>query len=439
MRIRILAVILLAAAVSLPLGAQTEAFVQRGELQREGRAWVQVAQCSVGVEPGGTLTVRADIGAVQVQTGANDRITCQVRLAAYTRSREDAQRLLNNFHLSLRRVTGGSAYLAGQFGSGQRASRLQTVVFEIQVPLEFNLDVETGAGNVEVERLQGELRVATAAGEIRTGEILGPVRVETAGGNIDLGDLGEDLVARTAGGFVHVGNVQGTALLESGGGHIITGRIEGEVRAETAGGDIVLRGAGHDVIVQTAGGQIRVGEIGGSLRAQTAGGSIRLDAAGGPVRVQTAGGSINLYQVQSGVEAVTAAGSILAQISASEESFAPSTLQTAFGNVEVYLPADLPLTIEATIDMATGHKISSDFPLEIKGRPASFQPTQIRGHGVLNGGGALLRIQTVSGNIRIHRLDAASRERLRRQQQLYWQRWQQREDRRQREQEREDR
>ncbi|MFQ5723388.1 MAG: DUF4097 domain-containing protein [Terriglobia bacterium] len=436
---RIVAAILLAAAVSLPLGAQTEATVQRGELQREGRAWVEVVECSVGVEPGGTLTVRADMGAVQVRIGADDRVSCQVRLAAYVRSRETTQRLLNNYQLSLRRVRGGSAYLGGEFRSGRRASRLQSVVLEIQVPLEFNLDVETGAGNVEVERLQGELRVATAAGEIRTGEILGPVRAETAGGNIDLGDLGGDLVARTAGGCVRVGNVQGTALLESGGGHIITGRIEGEVRAETAGGDIVLRGAGHDVIVQTAGGQIRVGEIGGSLQGQTAGGSIRLDAARGPVRVQTAGGSINLYQVQSGVEAATAAGSILAQISASEESFAPSALQTAVGDVEVYLPADLPLTIEATIDMASGYKISSDFPLEIEGSPARFRPTQLRGRGALNGGGALLRIQTVSGNIRIYRLDAASRERLRQQQQLYWQRWQQREDRRQRQQEREDR
>lgn len=422
-------------ALGVPLRAQTRAGVDRGEVERRGSAWVQEIDCRVPVEPGGTLTVRVASGTVRVTPVEDqEQMECEVRLAVYAGSREQAQRVLDDYQLIVRRVTGGSAYLGSKFS-------VPSAVYRIRVPLQFNLDLETQAGNLIVRDLQGDLRAASAAGEIRTGKVRGNVRVETAGGNLELGNIEGRLEARTAGGCVRVGDVEGNAVIESGGGHIITGRIRSDVRAQTAGGDIVLHGAGADVSVQTAGGQIRVGETRGSLRAQTAGGSIRLDAVQGPIRVETAGGSIDLYQVLSGVQASTAAGRILAKFAATAESFAPSALQTAVGDVEVYLPANLPLTIDATIDMAAGHKISSDFPLQIEGGQHRFHPSQVRGHGALNGGGAVLRIRTVSGDIKILKLDQASLERLRRQQESQWQRWrelhlEQLERERQREQER---
>jgi DUF4097 and DUF4098 domain-containing protein YvlB len=285
--------------------------------------------------------------------------------------------------------------------------------FDIKLPARFNLDVETQGGDIGVEgALQGEARLTTAGGDIRTTEISGPIRVETAGGGITLGNLGARAEARTAGGSIHVGNVQGDATLETSGGGIQVGQVDGTLRAETAGGDVVIAGAGGQVVAQTAGGQIQVGPTGGSVRAETAGGSIRLRGARGRVVAETAGGSIDLLQLGAGVRANTSAGRILAQFNASAKTFAASQLETSMGDVYVYLPGSLPLTIDAAIDAAAGHHIVTDFPLSILGDKEDFGERTIRGHGTLNGGGEVLRIRTVAGNIEIRKLDSRGLEDL---------------------------
>jgi len=167
----------------------------------------------------------------------------------------------------------------------------------------------------------------------------------------------------------------------------------------------VIGGSGADVYAQTAGGRIRIGETGGRVRAETAGGSISVDAAGGPVQVQTAGGSIDLQRVRTGVEATTVAGRIQAQFAATRESYQPSTLENSFGDIEVFLPADLPLTIQAEIQQSMGHTITTDFPLVVKNRGSEFGPRQVEARGELNGGGGLLRLRTTGGNIVIRKLN----------------------------------
>jgi hypothetical protein len=112
--------------------------------------------------------------------------------------------------------------------------------------------------------------------------------------------------------------------------------------------------------------------------------------------------------------------------------------------VYVYLPANLALTIDAAIETAAGHQIRSDFPLEIQGNREELVPTTLRGRGPLNGGGEVLKIRTVAGNIEIRKIDAASERELQQREEDTWKSWQQRrseKDRRnqQREKERQER
>lgn len=201
---------------------------------------------------------------------------------------------------------------------------------------------------------------------------------------------------------------------------------------------MVIAGAAGEVVAQTAGGQIEVGPTGGSVRAETAGGSIRLQGARGRVVVETAGGSIDLLQLEAGVRANTSAGRILAQFNATAKTFAASQLETSMGDVYVYLPVGLSLTIDAAIDAAAGHHIVTDFPLSILGDKEDFGERTIRGHGALNGGGEVLRIRTVAGNIEIRKLDSRSLEDLKSREETSWNRWQERQaEKNQRQRERE--
>jgi hypothetical protein len=412
-----------AACIGYGLAGRTnlyaQASVHRGTPQREGRGWVELATCEAPVREGGRLVVRADFGSIVVKPGAKDQMNCQIHLRAYRPSEEEARRYFQAYELSLRTVENGDVVLVGrstQHGEHQGLS----VDYHVSVPLKFNLDLDTQGGDLRVGNLDGEFRGRTAGGNISSGDISGPVQVETAGGDITLGNMGQRVEAHTAGGAIHLKDVQGDTVLETSGGEIVTGVIKGSVSAKTAGGDIVLRGASGPVRAETAGGQIQIGQCEGSVKAQTAGGSIRLHGARGMVVAQTAGGSIDLFRLQSAVRAMSAAGPILAEFNANRSSFAASQLQTAVGDVKVFLPPDLPLTTNAAIQQAFGHKILSDFPIHVQGDEQSFRQRSLRAEGELNGGGQLLRINTMTGNIEIRKLDPHTLEQLKAAQEAFW-------------------
>jgi DUF4097 and DUF4098 domain-containing protein YvlB len=431
---------------ALPLQALGQSIVKRGTPVRHGKAsWTETYEWTAPAREGGKLILRADMGSVEITPGSGNQLEGRVVVRAYTGSEEKARRVFDAYHLSARSIEGGGVYVSGELSGWRHHDHSAGAEFDIKLPARFNLDVETQGGDIGVEgALQGEARLTTAGGDIHTTDISGPVRVETAGGGISLGNLGARAEARTAGGSIHVGTVRGDAMIETSGGEIQVGQVDGTLRAETAGGDVVIAGAAGEVVAQTAGGQIQVGPTGGSVRAETAGGSIRLQGVRGRVVAETAGGSIDLLQLEAGVRASTSAGRILAQFNAAAKTFAASQLETSMGDVYVYLPVGLPLTIDAAIDAAAGHHIVTDFPLSILGDKEDFGERTIRGHGTLNGGGEVLRIRTVAGNIEIRKLDSRSLQDLKSREETSWNRWQERQaeknqKQREREQERRER
>lgn len=400
-----------------------QASVHRGTPQRQGNAWVELATCVAPVYDGGRLIVKADFGTIVVKPGPDGRMDCQVHLRAYKASEEEARQYFRAYQLSLRRLEGGGAMLVGRSTrSGEH--RGLSVDYQVSVPLKFNLNLETQGGDLKIGNLDGEFDGKTAGGDISSGDVAGPVRVETAGGDISLGNVGQRVEAHTAGGAIRLKDVKGDAELETSGGEIVTGVISGSVNARTAGGDIVLRGAAGQVRAETAGGQIQIGQCQAGVDAQTAGGNIRLHGARGLVVARTAGGSIDLFRLQGPVRAESAAGPILAEINADRASFAASQLATSVGDVKVFLPPDLPLTINAAIQQAFGRKISSDFPIQIQGDQETFRHRSMHAEGELNGGGKLLQINTVMGNIEILKLNQQRLEELKKAQELMWKAWQ---------------
>lgn len=432
---------ILALLLALPLAALEVSGVKQGTPVRRGRGWEQRSEFEAPVREGARLLLRADNGGVTILPTPGNKVDCVVILRAYTSDEAEARRLFDRFQLSARSVEAGGVFITTESPSRARHGSNFRVQFQITVPQRYNLDVETQGGDITVTApLEGEARLTTAGGDVSARDLKGPVRIETAGGSIALGRTGSDLSARTAGGSIHIGDVQGDANLETSGGEIVTGAVAGGLRAETAGGDIVVRGATGQVVAQTAGGQIQIGPSGGSVRAETAGGSIRLQGARGHVVAETAGGSIDLLKVESAVRASTAAGRILAEFNCTKNTFGPSQLETSMGDIYVYLPTNVPLTIDAAIDTAMGRQIKSDFPLDIQSEKDELVPSTVRGHGNLNGGGDVLRIRTTAGNIEIRKIDQASLQELQQREDGIWKAWQEQraeKERRRQEQERE--
>jgi hypothetical protein len=362
----------------------------------------------VTLEVYGTVTTRdgqrlrlvTDLGNVVIRTQNSGKLDYHVHLEADA-SQKNAKELLKSFSVNTREASEG-VYFRGQTFGRQLRGRLWVTV-EINVPRNYGLDVWTGGGNVETEDVNGRVALSTSGGNITAGNIGGAARLVTDGGHITVKNVGGELSANTGGGHITTGSVAGSASLHTNGGHIRVASVKGVARLDTGGGNITLEQSGGELVAETVGGQIEVGEAAGLVRAKTGGGGIRVVRVSGPTNLETGGGSIYLTQVDGLVKASTGAGGITAWFVSSPKRPGTCDLQSGDGDIVVYLPRQLSVTIDAQIQQGNEHHVIADpaFPLKVSYDEASNGSRRVRAEGALNGGGEVLRLRTVAGNIRL--------------------------------------
>jgi len=376
-----------------------------------------------------TLHLTADVGSVHIVAlapGAPAVIRYTVHIETDARA-PLAQSLLDHYLLTAKSTTSGVEMIgASPSQSGRSGTNAQFYVqFELAVPAGYNVDVNTGVGDIETQDIGGTASLITQGGNIRTGRIgfIGfrnvaqgrPVaKLSTEGGHIQVQDVSGNVDAFTAGGHIVAGNISGDAVLRSGGGHIRAGQIDGRAQLETDGGNITLKQAGSFVSVRTGGGQIDFGEVRGSVRAQTGGGGIRIITVSGPMEVESNGGSICLTRVAGAVQAATAGGTIQAWINPDAGSSGgkvslpgASQLSSGAGDIIVFLPRNLAANIDALVENGGLSRIDADPALLLNIQPIGNRGAgPVRAMGALNGGGEVLKLRTTVGKIRLQFLDA---------------------------------
>jgi TonB family protein len=382
---------------------------------------------SLPTRDGLTLHVNTDLGSVRIlslEPGAPLAVRYSVHLETDARS-PLAEHLLDRYALSARGVADGveiNGTLPPQLARASANGAQFWVQFEIAVPRGYNVEVKTGAGDIETQDIGGTAILSTQGGNIVAGRIgTGHAResapgsftakLETEGGHIQVDDVSGDLNAFTAGGHINAGNIAGDAQLHSGGGHIRAGQIHGRADLETDGGNITVGQAGSLVSVRTGGGQIDFGEVRGSVRAQTGGGGIRIMYVSGPLEVESSAGSICLTRVAGTVRAATAGGTIRAWINPDAPSSGgavhlagASQLTSGKGDIVVFLPRNLAADIDATVESGGERRIEADPALDLAVQVPAHGPAHASAK--LNGGGPPLKLRTISGTIRLRFLDS---------------------------------
>jgi hypothetical protein len=217
--------------------------------------------------------------------------------------------------------------------------------FAIHVPQRTSVSVSTSGGSIDASRLEGKLGVHTSGGGLRVEDVRGNVDAGTSGGSIRMRGVRGDVVAGTSGGGIEITTV------------------EGSLRAETSGGSI------------------RIADVSGDLTAITSGGGVDIRGAGGRVEAESSGGSVNVAFVSG-----NARGGVLS---------------TSGGGIRAEVDPSVALSIDAS---ASGGGVNSDLPVTVRGR---ISRDALRGD--LNGGGALLRLSTSGGGVRIAGVSAANR------------------------------
>lgn len=394
---------MLGVALMLALGALSAAQEKEVRVFRDGDKWVQ--ETSGSVPAGRMLRLYSALGAVQVRGDVNaSTVTYRVRKVVHRSSEEEAKREFATFVVGTGR-RGEWAVVSGDWaGARPRRSRM-SVEYVVTMPRDTDqVRVETLGGPIGVHALRGKAYAQTAGGGITADDIGESLHASTLGGDIQIGRVNGDVNLTTAGGNITIGHVSGKIVAVTSGGAVQVQKGGQSVRVETAGGSIGVKECG-DLIATTAGGTIEVGDVNGWARLESAGGGIRLLSAKGLVNANTQGGGIKLARLTSGVRAETANGPIEAEFVAAKIS--DTHLATTTGDIVVYLPSEMAVTIKAAIELSNGHKIHSEFPgLRIVTEGGNFGPRQVFGEGSLNGGGAVMKVHTSNGNIYFKRTKA---------------------------------
>jgi len=291
---------------------------------------------ALALAPGGELLVETAGGSVTVTGGAatgarivvtsdRDQAAVDERYTFEFSNDGNTAKVINR-----RR---GSGWFGGWFDWGHGLN----LHFEIQVPRQTRVDLQSSGGGIRVSNLQGTARLRSSGGAVRAFDLVGAVD------------------AKSSGGGVEVRRVQGDVRLASSGGRVTAERITGDVDAESSGGGV------------------EVSAVSGDVDASSSGGGVHLDGIGGKVSAESSGGPVS---------AVLTA-----------DNTAGGNLSSSGGGVRVDVDRGARLSIDAS---SSGGSVVCDLPVTVQGKQSR---SSLRGQ--LNGGGAPLLLRSSGGGIHI--------------------------------------
>jgi hypothetical protein len=381
---------MLSLAGAIALAAQSEQAPVR-----EGAYWTRTVQGTLNASGMERLRVETT-GSVHVRgvPEANAGYTMKYRVKAA--DQREAEALLHEFSVKTG-TEGGWTYLK------VTPPRQVSVGLDLTVTAPRTLRdvrVETHGGDVMANGWDGGLEARSAGGRIAVDDVRGRCDVRTSGGDIQVGSVGGPLRCSSGGGEIRVGTAGGSVWIETGGGEIMLHQAAGAVHAATGGGNIRIDRAAGTVFARTGGGLIQVQQAEGAVTAESSGGAIQVDSANG-VRCESIGGAIRLRNVAGSLHASANSGNILAQL-VTDHPFADSLLSTNGGDITVFIPSNLALTIQATNETGGAGRIISDFA-QVRAQTGAQPVGPTVAEGALNGGGPVLRLNAMGGTIYLRR------------------------------------
>ena len=367
-------------------------------VSHDGGSWNQeISGTLSGVK---YLRVKVDMGTVVVRGAQQDGINYRVRSTCSSSSEQEARRQFERYKITAY-VKGDTAWIVGDWQGG-RQPRHSSEEFSVIVPREIMLvKLETDGGNVDATGLTGRVEAESGGGSVRLDDI-GAGSAETGGGSIDVGNVNGDIGLHTGGGTIRVRHANGKITAETGGGPVDIESGGQDANIETGGGSIEVRHCSGKLKASTGGGGIDLGDVGGAVDIDTGGGSIRLNSAKGHVHAETSGGGIELFGVPS-AQVQTGAGGITVKLVNTGADRRDSELETSAGDITVYIASDVAVDVRASVDMANGHHINSDFSDIHVRSEGEWGSKTLTADGKLNGGGPILKVRTSTGDITFKR------------------------------------
>lgn len=279
-----------------------------------------------------------------------------------------------------------------EFGWGSNSPDID---FIIRVPDEFDVDLKSHGGDINISGIEGHFDGGTMGGDLELSDLKGDIDLSTMGGDIDLSDASLTGRVHTMGGDVTLDNVSGGVNASTMGGDIRyrggkDAKMSIPIRVSTMGGDIDLTDASAGGVVKTMGGDITIKNASKHISARTMGGDIKISALDGSVTATTMGGDIHIRMVGD-----------------ANKNARDVELTSKGGDVTLIVPENFSMEVDITISFnrrsANRVRIDSDFDLQITEESGEdnrwSNRNYIYGTGAFSGGKHKIKITTINGKV----------------------------------------
>ncbi len=395
---------------------------------RDEDGFVESIEQRYTVDSEGSLTLKAEIGSVQVDSWTNDEVKIHIEKRMNARREQRARSAFDEVDVVLSRQDNDVHVRVIDKKKSIFLRNLRnrvSVKVTVRVPEPYALDLSTVDGSIVIKNTKGPVTARAVDGGIEIGSADSQVNAGTTDGNIEIADLTGSITARTVDGDIEVDSTKGHVKASTTDGDIEIHNTRGSVIANAVDGSVDIRHVTGDVIARTTDGDVEIHSTQGAVTAKSVDGRIETRATEGDVDASTLKGDIDLYGTKGYVKAQAVRGSIsldVARTNSDTDRAGPGPqnidqdpdtrflLETTEGDVTIYLPEDLAASIEA--EGSSGGlllsrlwrdevgRVYSDFGLN-QSEWGVFFYRQSEASGDINGGGNRIRLQTHSGNIYI--------------------------------------
>jgi hypothetical protein len=297
------------------------------------------------------LDIVNDAGEISVRAGSTNKIEIHAKLHSIDDSEDDQiEARIHSIELSPPIVSDahGRNVRIGHFADPD-AVRNISISYEIVVPAETQLHSETGAGDQNIEGIQGPVEAGSGSGKLRAWHIGKDTHLSTGSGDIDLHDVHGAIEVRDGTGTIYASDIR--ADLSS------TARLNEAITLSERTGKPV--------------------PIDFPLPATVA------------MQIVTGSGDIDVENLEGGLKVTSGSGNIRASGKPSSEW----QLDTGTGTVRVQFPTDANLALVAHTSSGV---IESPDTLTVQGKK---NPHEL--HAQIGKGGPTVDLKTASGDIEI--------------------------------------
>lgn len=230
----------------------------------------------LNVADGGLLKLETDVGAIDIDTHNKDTVLIAVEISG-----RDEDKMQVNIKKS-----GDNVKIHGELdrsGVGFGSTSIR-VTYKITLPENYNIDLNTSGGSIDIENLTGKVDAYTSGGSISLEDMHGDVDIKTSGGSLDLDNIIGKINAKTSGGSIKLKlpqNPTKDSKIKTSGGSItayLAKDVAVNLTAKTSGGRVksefavngeiskrkiegTINGGGPELVLKTSGGSVNIKEI----------------------------------------------------------------------------------------------------------------------------------------------------------------------------------